>query len=133
MSVWVGIAGSREYPFPEEVLAFVGSLGPGSVVVTGGCETGVDAWAEHEAERLGLSVYRIRAQRDLCGPSCVLGHRRRRGNGDTYCPAAGIRRNPRVVAMADRMAIFWDGQSHGTADVLIRAQRSGKPLEVFKP
>jgi hypothetical protein len=67
-----------------------------------------------------------------CDPSfCQPGHRRfRRGHSESYCPAAGVRRNQHMLDAfkPDRVEGFLDKperESHGTHDMLTRARSAG--------
>ena len=44
--------------------------------------------------------------------------------------AAPIKRNYRIVDYADKVVVFWDGQSKGTLSVIKYAEKTGKPCEV---
>jgi hypothetical protein len=72
---------------------------------------------------------------DDCGEHCRPGHRRRRADGTSYCPAAGAYRNQRMVNEASRhrgsvlVLAFWaQPKSDGTADAVRRAKRSLLPV-----
>ena len=43
---------------------------------------------------------------------------------------APIKRNYEIVDYADRVVVFWDGQSKGTLSVIKYAEKTGKPCEV---
>lgn len=107
----VAVVGSRRYPRESEVREFVRSLAGGSVVISGGAR-GVDAWAEDEARQCGLGVVVHRAHWERWG---------RR---------AGFIRNELIVAEADRVVAFWDGESRGTRHTIEVARAKGKPVEV---
>ncbi len=47
-----------------------------------------------------------------------------------YGRGAPIRRNYEIVDYADRVVVFWDGQSRGTLSVIKYAEKVGKPCEV---
>lgn len=107
----VAIVGSRDWPDPERVRAYVRSLPPGTVVVSGGAK-GVDTWAVDEACLCGLECHGCPAEWEAHGR------------------AAGPIRNSVIVANCDRVVAFWYGDSRGTADTVRKARRAGKPVEV---
>ena len=47
-----------------------------------------------------------------------------------YGRGAPIKRNYEIVDYADRVVVFWDGQSRGTLSVIKYAEKVGKPCEV---
>ena len=47
-----------------------------------------------------------------------------------YGRGAPIKRNYEIVDYADRVVVFWDGQSKGTLSVIKYAEKTGKPCEV---
>jgi hypothetical protein len=110
--VRVAIVGSREYPDPQEVRAYVADLPPETIVVSGGAR-GVDTTAAFAAVRRGLTCEVIRADW------------RRHGK------RAGFLRNREVVARADRVVAFWDGESRGTKHAIDLARAAGKSVEVI--
>ena len=107
------IVGSRTYEDEGAVRAFVRTLEPGTVVVSGGAE-GPDSWAADEARSIGLSVSVHEADWEK------LGRR------------AGPLRNDAIVADADSVVAFWDGKSHGTAYTVTLAVHQGKPVQVLR-
>jgi len=110
----VAIVGSRCYPDEDDVFSYVHELPSDTVVVSGGAE-GPDTWAEKAAKRRGMLVVIYRADWSLFGK------------------AAGFIRNATIVANADRVVAFWDGQSNGTHHTIGLAQKRGLPVEVYCP
>lgn len=108
----VAIVGSRAYPAPERVEAYVRRLPAGTVVVSGGAP-GVDRTAEAAARARGLEV-RVH-----------LPDWKRLGK------AAGYARNQTIVDDANRVVAFWDGVSRGTMHTIGLARRAGKKVVVF--
>lgn len=49
-----------------------------------------------------------------------------------YGRAAPLRRNMEILARADFVLAFWDGESRGTAFVVKQCRRLGKPLRVVR-
>ena len=113
----VAIVGSRGYPDRIAVEAYVWTLSPGSVVVTGGAP-GPDTWAAEEIE-----------QRSIEGLSVEVYP----ADWETHGRAAGPVRNTTIVERCDRVVAFWDGQSKGTLDTIRKAVRAGKPVEIVPP
>ena len=107
------IVGSRHFPELAQVAAYVASLPPGSMVVTGSA-SGVDAEATRVARERGLSVIRV--------PASFEEARDARAAAD---------RNQRLVDQADVLVAFWDGVSTGTRGTVERALDSGKEVHVF--
>lgn len=110
----VAIVGSRVWPNPEQIRAFVATLPENTIVVSGGAR-GVDSIAENAARRRGLSCHVIFADWDKHGKS------------------AGYRRNVQVVEACDRVVAFWDGRSPGTKHTIDIATKAGKPVDVISP
>lgn len=116
----VAIVGSRDYPDLERVRAYVRSLPPGTVVVSGtepiprhgDRQRDVDRTAIWEARKRGLETDVIAA------------------DWDRYGYAAGPIRNDHIAAGVHRLVGFWVYGSRGTADVLRAARRHGTPFEV---
>lgn len=106
-------------------------LGGELVVIQGGAR-GVDRHVRRACELAGIECKTEYAwwthPCDIKGGWCTPNHRRARGSG-TYCPAAGLRRNqrmldryepPLVIAFLDR-----DEPSPGTADMIERSEKFG--------
>lgn len=108
----IAIVGSRRFPRLELVEAFVVSLAPGTVVVSGGAE-GVDSAAERAARARGLEVIVFHA------------------DGKAHGHQAGPMRNAEIVAHADRVVAFWDGRSQGTLNTIVQALGANLPVEIF--
>ena len=131
----IGIVGSRSYPRRDIVQRFVSCLTPSTTVVSGECETGVDAWAK--SATLGrpgdLSYEGFEA---LWRP----------GEGGVTDLRAGLKRNTRLVehlsssggmliAFGSRRfsprAGRWQELSSGTRHVCAEAVRLKLPLLLF--
>lgn len=70
-----------------------------------------------------------------CLPECRPGHRRRRRDGSTYCPAMGNYRNQEMVDAGAHLtlAFFWEGAANrGTSDCVARAQSAAIPVWPFR-
>lgn len=81
-----------------------------SVILCGGCPTGVDAWAEREASAHGIPTVRYSADWDE--------HRR----------SAGPRRNQQMADNGAALLLIWDGRSRGSADMRRKMLAAGKPV-----
>jgi YspA, cpYpsA-related SLOG family len=65
-----------------------------------------------------------------CGPVCKPGHRRKGKGGVSYCPAAGMFRNAKMVALgADRAAAFIRNRSSGASGCADLAEKAGIPTK----
>jgi len=82
-------------------------------IVSGGA-VGVDACAAAYAKRHGI-------------PFTVF-----LPDYNRYGRAAPLVRNRQIVAYADTVIAFWDGQSHGTLSVIRYAKKVGKPCTVIR-
>ena len=49
---------------------------------------------------------------------------------ERYGRAAPIVRNKKIVDLADKIIVFWDGCSKGTLSVIKYAKKTGKPVEI---
>jgi hypothetical protein len=134
------ITGSRKFTDRVLVREVVGRAyevyGPGLVLVHG-CAPGADRLADEAARALGLTCDPRRADwAGPCRPTCKAGHRRRRGDGSTYCPAAGVYRNQLMADLgADECAAFLVEPSispcDGTRDMILRAERAKIPVSTY--
>ena len=114
MTTRIAIVGSRSYPCPDLVEAFVADLPDNIIVVSGGAR-GVDTFAEEAAEACGLETLIFQADWENLGRK------------------AGPIRNEQIIAHADRVVAFWDGRSRGTLNALVLASRVNLPIEIFSP
>lgn len=112
----VAIVGSRSWQDKNAVYRYVDSLPEETVVISGGAP-GVDTLAAIATKQ------RIRLGADLRFDVIPA-------MWDVYGKSAGMKRNGAIVALADRIVAFWDGQSRGTADTIAKARRAGKPVEI---
>ena len=113
----IAVVGSREYPLPEAVRAFVTRCHqkyPEAILVSGGTR-GVDQTAEHQAMVVGMRTLILKA------------------NWDLYGRKAGFLRNSEIVQNADVVAAFWDGRSHDTKDTIEKAKATRLPVFVYGP
>lgn len=110
----VAIVGSRVHVDAIKVAIAVqravADLDASDTVISGGAR-GVDQWAEQAAKARGLHVV-------IHKPDWTLGR------------GAGMIRNAKIVADADMLLAFWDGQSKGTAHSIQLARKKGIPVQV---
>ena len=114
MAMRIAIIGSRGFPAPDLVEAYVGSLPEDTIVVSGGAQ-GVDGWAEQAARKRGLEV--------------LIFHADWRNLGSK----AGPIRNAEIVANSDQVTAFWDRKSRGTLNTLVVANEAKLPMKIFDP
>lgn len=112
----VAIVGSRNYRDLDAVIRYVDSLPDGTQIISGGAR-GVDRTAERAA----------RSNPNLPWPIIFAADWQRFGK------RAGLERNKTIVAAADRVVAFWDGESRGTAHTVSLARATGKPVEIIRP
>lgn len=108
------IVGSRDFHPLSLVHNLVSGLPEGSIVVSGGAR-GVDAAAELAAKRKGFGCEIYPA------------------DWNKYGKAAGMIRNTDIVASCDVLVAFWDGESRGTQDSIVKALKMGKQVYIIKP
>jgi predicted Rossmann fold nucleotide-binding protein DprA/Smf involved in DNA uptake len=82
-------------------------------IISGGAG-GVDSLAEQYADKHGLSKYIIRPKYSVFGR------------------AAPLKRNEKMVDMADAILVIWDGKSKGAEYTMKYTERQNKPLTVVK-
>lgn len=114
------IAGSRwinDMQELERALSACPWSGEISMVVSG-CAQGVDKLGERYAEQRGLPVTYFPA------------HWRDKDGG--YDPRAGQARNERMAAFSDALLAVWDEMSTGTVDMIVRAEKRGLRVFVYK-
>lgn len=123
----IGVTGGRSYTNRWKVREILGLLRVTEAVLVHGGASGADrvakAWAEEQPD-WELDPFPAdwgRACDELCRHG---GWRPRRGDGSTYCPAAGPIRNARMVNSGlDLLVAFPGGQ--GTEDMIRRARAAG--------
>jgi hypothetical protein len=110
------IFGSRDYPYRDDVLIYVATLPPRTLVISGGAR-GVDTWAE-EAVMLRPDL------RFRCYPVTDE-------EWKTKGKSAGIERNKVMGDACTRAVGFWDGKSPGSKHMSRYIFESGKQLHLF--
>jgi hypothetical protein len=110
------VAGSRtfdDYALLDHTLThLLQRLTPEDTVIVSGTAKGADTLAEHWAWQHRFDVLRFPAQWDVHGKR------------------AGYVRNEEMLKVATHLVAFWDGQSRGTADMIGRMRRLGKPVKI---
>ena len=82
-------------------------------IISGGAN-GIDTLAEQYADLQRLSKYIIRPRYDH------------------YGRAAPIKRNEKMVDLADELLIVWDGHSKGTLHTITYAKKKGKKITLLE-
>ena len=123
------------------------------VFVHGDCEQGPDSmvapFCEAEAwwvENAGGALYAEPhpADWESCAEHCHPAHRKRRRDGSTYCPAAGLRRDAHMVSLGAQAALAFIAPcvkpacakrkphgSHGASHTARIAEKAGIPTRRF--
>jgi hypothetical protein len=112
----IAVVGSRKFAYPDCVRAYVLRLDRDWTVISGGCPDSPDEIAQQVREEQGYSFRDYPA--DWNGPL---------GRG------AGLARNSEIVRDCRWLVSFWDGNSPGSADTLIKAFDAGKLLQIWTP
>lgn len=140
-SAWLLVTGSRDWRHRTQLDAALDDAwgqaqlaGHSRLTVVHGGATGADVMAARWAVRTaGVLELPFEARwSEPCRVACTAGHRRKRRDGSTYCPAAGVHRNQRMVDHVRHqrgwslvVAFFSTPDSVGTADCLRRAVAAG--------
>ncbi|RZT87487.1 hypothetical protein EV383_4412 [Pseudonocardia sediminis] len=95
------------------------------------------AWQDISDES-GFQSLHEEVRADWTGPcdlTCTRNHRRPSRGGGTYCPAAGPRRNARMVTehKPTHALAYPLGDSAGTNDCLRHLRAAGVPVKVWEP
>jgi len=109
----LAIIGSRAYPRLDMVQAYVESLAPSIIVISGGA-LGVDTVAAQAARARGMQV--VEHLPDY------------KTHGSKRAPHA---RNRVIASECDCMTAFWDGASPGTEAVIAMTRKLGKLVQVI--
>jgi len=136
------VTGSRDFDDSDMLSLQLGmAVGDGRrtgrpvIVVHGDCPTGADRMADTLAEAHGIARDPRPADWQApCRPECRPGHRRRKGRGPEYCPAAGNYRNQEMVDTRPDvvLAFFKKGAANsGTSDCVRRAEKAKVPVRRF--
>lgn len=135
------ITGSRDATTDEVIrlaLKQIDAESPGPHTLVHGDARGADRLAAKAATELGWTVEAHRAEWEApCTAACDhQGRRTRQGprGATTYCPAAGGRRNGRMVALGADLCVAFllrGAKNIGTRDCIRRAGRAGIPIRRF--
>lgn len=111
------IAGGRDFhDYNRLAVVFqnglIGPLKQYRVSVVSGMARGADILGRDYAAAIGCPVYEFPA------------------DWDTHGKRAGFLRNQEMADFADGLLAFWDGKSRGTADMIGRMRRLGKPVKI---
>lgn len=111
------VAGSRDFAdyqaVKTAVLQFVeSSYSDCQITIVSGGSKGVDHLGERLADEMGWTKTIVKADWRL-------------GRG------AGPARNTQMAKMADALVAFWDGSSHGTADMIKKAEKAHLPVKTI--
>jgi predicted Rossmann fold nucleotide-binding protein DprA/Smf involved in DNA uptake len=108
----IAVVGSRDFANLSEVREYARQLvTDGHSIVTGGAR-GVDQMAQRASEELGV------------GAIVFAPDYKSHGKGAPFI------RNAQIVAEADRVVAFWDGESAGTLDTIRKAVKAGKTVVI---
>ena len=88
-------------------------LPPDTTEIISGGARGIDACARAYAQAHGIKLVEHKP------------------NYSRYLGGAPKIRNERIIAEADLVLAFWDGQSRGTAYVIKKCRSIGKPVKIF--
>lgn len=129
--MFVGFAGSRDYPDLLQVGAYVTGLEDEDIVVSGGAR-GVDRTAEAMARDMDMPIISFRPFNTGVGHRAWAVERVMEWKGDKRAQllperypsfaACAFVRNGFIVELSEKVVIFWDGHSNGTRDTLRKAQ-----------
>jgi YspA, cpYpsA-related SLOG family len=114
----IAIVGSRRkyladpMEVEQQVADHVATLPKDTIIISGAAD-GVDSYAAWAGAKQGLVVIEYPA------------------DWRAAPRAAGMIRNAFIIKQADEIHAFWDGESPGTAHMISRARRAGKPCRVF--
>jgi predicted Rossmann fold nucleotide-binding protein DprA/Smf involved in DNA uptake len=107
----LAIIGSRDFPDLQMVRDYVQSLHPSVDILSGGAR-GVDSVAVEEAKKRQMRWKEFFPR-------------------DRTHAASYHERNSVIVAAADAVVAFWDGESGGTRSTIEKARAEAKLLHVF--
>lgn len=96
--------------------------------VVSGAATGIDTLGENWAESNDVSVKQFPADwKDLKVSGAIV----KTNQYGKYNAAAGHIRNEQMAQYAECLIAIWDGESRGTADMILKAHKYGLKVYVF--
>jgi hypothetical protein len=127
--VRVIVTGGRDFSDESLLLDALMALPHGTILVHGAAR-GLDKMAAELWRTWGETdePHPARWEAD-CDRGCP-GHRKKRGDGSSYCPAAGVLRNKQMVDMGADKILAFPGSS-GTADCVRQAKAAGIWVEFY--
>jgi hypothetical protein len=112
--VHLAVVGSRAFTNQEVVFYFLEAyhqvFGDNLTIVSGGCPSGPDHFAELFAKQNNVPIILYPADWDIHGK------------------AAGFIRNSDIVNRCDEVIAFWDRKSNGTRDTIRKAEKQNKEV-----
>jgi len=114
---YVVVCGGRDfddYELLEKKLDLLLSTVLGRITIVSGGAKGADLLGEKYADECGFEVQRFPADWEKHGKS------------------AGFIRNDEMADIATHVVAFWDGESHGTKNMIDLAAKRGIPLRIVK-
>lgn len=136
------IAGSRKlHPIDSQIRSIIKQSGFEVTELVSGNAEGIDkageGWAQLEntfrarppvSDPL-INITRFPARwSDITAPGAIVRYNRA---GRPYNVKAGFERNQKMAEYADALIAIWDGKSRGTADMIRRMEKLGKPVFKF--
>lgn len=109
----IAIVGSRKYINISNILRLV-SLFPKDTVIISGGAAGPDTTAK------------VAANTFLSAEPIII-----KAEWEKFGRAAGMMRNPLIIAESDYVVAFYDGKSKGTLNSMQHAKKQGKRLKVM--
>lgn len=108
----LAVIGSRVYPNYAQIYQVISCLPPDTEIVSGGAR-GVDYIAKKAAQINLLPYKEFPAEWEI------------------YGKAAGFMRNSLIVDYCEGLIAFWDGESRGTLDSILKAIYQDKLYRIF--
>lgn len=127
----IGIIGSRRRDSNKDyeltLKKFMDIYDLGDIIISGGCPTGGDHFAERIATALGLPVVRLAGGEEVCNtPDTMYIHV---ADWDLLGRKAGLVRNTYIARDADViLAVVADDRTGGTEDTIRKAEKLGKEI-----
>lgn len=121
------VCGGRGFSDRGAVESLLATFDPKYDTIVHGGATGADLLAGRVARGMGFRVEEWLAHWTApCSPECAHGPRKTWPNGQSYCPAAGLHRNQRMLDLGADLVVGFPG-ARGTTHMLQIAQDAGVP------